>query len=350
MELEALHIGVIKLDVYDIPCYVLNNEMRVLSQREVVKLITGGRESGNLSRYLEARALQPYLPDKLKREAHHNPLVFKVGTTFAHALEASEVVDICNAYLKARQSGTLQPNQAKLAEQAEMFISACAKTGIDAIIDEATGYQYFRKAESLQEKFQAYLQDEYREWTLTFPRQFFMQLYKLEGIVPPMNNQAYPKRFGKYVMQFVYDTLDPDIADYLRKNNPDPSGIKHHHQLFNDFGYKSLQDHLIEVLGIMKASIRMDRFRENIATAFPNAKTKKFIRLEENRKKQQVAPPDPLKGTLFEGMNFGYLPSLNTPSKEEREADTQPENVPRNDFDKALKGLLSVPPPPKSKK
>jgi hypothetical protein len=35
-------------------------------------------------------------------------------------------------------------------------------------------------------------------------------------------------------MQFVYDTLDPELADYLRKNNPKPSGKKHHHQKFTD--------------------------------------------------------------------------------------------------------------------
>lgn len=181
MDLEALHTGVIKLGDYELPCYVLNNEMRVLSQREVVKLISGGRESGNLNNYLDARALQPYLPQKFKSESGRSPLIFRVGTTLAHAIEASDLVDICNAYLRARQAGMLHSSQAKLAEQSEMFIAACAKTGIDAIVDEATGYQHFRKANDLQEKLQAYLQEEYRNWTLTFPRQFFIQLYKLEA-------------------------------------------------------------------------------------------------------------------------------------------------------------------------
>lgn len=299
--LEAPYSGIIKLGDFELPCYVLNDGTRVLSQREVVKLISGGRESGALGQYLSAKSIQPYLPEKFRQKDNQliikagecnakmaenspinadNVLIFNVGSSRVNGIKAADIVDICNAYLKARMEGALHPQQAKMAEQCEIFISACAKTGIDAIIDEATGYQYYRNAEALQEKFKAYLQDEYREWTLSFPRQFFMQLYRLEHKNPPTRLAKYPIRFGKYVMQFVYDTLDPDIADYLRENNPNPGGHKHHHQLFNDLGYKDLMGHLMSVIGIMKASADMDRFKENLATAFPNTRTQRRARLE----------------------------------------------------------------------
>lgn len=323
MELEAIHTGIIKIGEFELPCYVLNNEMRVLSQREVVKLISGGRESGNLYAYLKARAIQDYLPDKFKASddvSDRNTLIFRAGAISAHGIQASDLVDICNAYLKARQSGILHPSQARLAEQAEMFISACAKTGIDAIVDEVTGYQYFRKANELQEKFKNYLQDEYREWTLTFPRQFFLQLYKLEGITPPIDNSPYPKRFGKYVMQFAYDTLDPDVADYLRENNPNPGGKKHHHQLFNEFGYMNLQQHVMSVLGIMKASINLEKFKDNIAIAFPNAKTQRTIRLKKQssatRESKSLQSEPHRQLTLFD-----FIPTVNTKSKQELTAE-----------------------------
>jgi hypothetical protein len=331
MELEAIHTGVIKLGDFELPCYVLNNEMRVLSQREVVKLITGGRESGNLNGYLKARAIQPYLPAKFIESSgseERNSLIFRAGSTIAHGILASDLVDICNAYLKARSVGSLLPQQAKLAEQSEMFISACAKTGIDAIVDEVTGFQYFRKANELQEKFKSYLQDEYREWTLTFPRQFFLQLYKLEGITPPVLTSVYPKRFGKYVMQFVYDTLDIDIADHLRENNPNPSGKKHHHQLFNDFGYTNLQQHVMSVLGIMKASVNLERFKENIAIAFPNARTQRAIRLKQQKaissSEKAVQPTEQL------GL-FDFIETVNTISKEELKPDKSSQNIPKKE-------------------
>lgn len=56
--LEAPYSGVIKLGEFELPCYVLNDGTRVLSQCEVVKLISGGRESGDLNRYLSAKNMQ----------------------------------------------------------------------------------------------------------------------------------------------------------------------------------------------------------------------------------------------------------------------------------------------------
>lgn len=291
----------------DLPCYVIDDGEtveRVLSQREVVKLITGGRDSGNLNAYLSAKNIQSILPDKFKKDHKSlnikagsnnsktgseiisntdNSLIFRVGSTVINGIRASDVIDICNTYLKARKLGILTPSQSKLAEQSEIFISASAKTGIDAVIDEATGYEYFKKAGDLQSKFKAYLTDGYREWTKTFPKEFFMHMYRLEGNPIPINDEPYPIRFGKYVMQFVYDTLDPDIADYLRDNNPSPSGKKHHHQMFSEYGYKELTDHLLSVMGIIKASPNMDRFKENIAFAFPNTRTQQRAKKAKDR-------------------------------------------------------------------
>ena len=211
-------------------------------------------------------------------------------------MKASDVIDICNAYLTARANGDLQPNQAKLAEQAEILIRASGKTGIDAIIDEATGYEHFKRAHDLQERFAAYLRDGYREWTLAFDKEFFMQLYKLEGQKPPIPQRKYPKRFGRYIMRYIYDTLDPDIADWLRENNPNPEGQEHHHQKFNPFGYKRLTDHLMSVIGIMKASPTMERFKENLALAFPNARTQRMARLQQAKAERGV---NPNQGVLF---------------------------------------------------
>jgi hypothetical protein len=44
-----------------------------------------------------------------------------------------------------------------MAVKASMFLSACAKVGLDALIDEATGYQYDRARDALEIKLRAYL-------------------------------------------------------------------------------------------------------------------------------------------------------------------------------------------------
>jgi hypothetical protein len=302
-EIEAVHSGIIKLGAYEIDCYVLSNEKRVISQSALIKFISGGRVSGDLRRYLRAKSISTYLPARLQNENYDSHVVkFKAGGTIAHGLEASDVIDFCNAYLQARQVGALAPNQIPIAEVAEIFVQASAKTGIDAVIDEATGYEFFKKANDLQEKLATYLQEGYRQWTLTFEREFFLQLYKLEGIKPPMPLKKFPKRFGRYVMRYVYDTLDPEIADWLRQNNLKPRGQEHHHQKFNDFGYNRLRSHVMSVVGIMKASPTMERFKENLAIAFPNARTQRMARLEQNKqaRQEETASASLAQGSIFE--------------------------------------------------
>lgn len=52
---------------------------------------------------------------------------------------------MCEVYLSARRADDLVSSQEKLAYQAEVLLSALAQVGIDALVDEATGYQYDRK-------------------------------------------------------------------------------------------------------------------------------------------------------------------------------------------------------------
>ena len=107
--------------------------------------------------------------------------------------------------------------------------------------------------------------------------------------------------------KIVYDTLDSDIADYLRENNPNPGGHKHHHQLFNDLGYKDLMGPLMSVIGIMRVSADMDRLKENLATAL-NTRTQRRARLEA-AKSERIDKNIP---AAREQLLFDILPTIDT--------------------------------------
>jgi hypothetical protein len=210
-DLVAEHAGLLKLGEYELPCFVLNNKKRVLIMREVVHLLTGHRKGG-LERYTNAGGVRDYMPEKFVDHPHRTAAIaFKANNRLAYGYEAEDVIAICDAYLKARQNKELLPTQYRLAVQSEIFIRACAKVGLIALIDEATGYQAVRDAKELQIKLAAYISKDLNEWTKTFPTEFFEQLYRLEGREVPIPPKPYPKRFGRYVMQFIYDTLDPEL-------------------------------------------------------------------------------------------------------------------------------------------
>jgi hypothetical protein len=256
-----------KLTIGDVEmeCHVLSNGARVLTQREMVRMLSGGRESGNLQRYLE-----------------RNPLTasnYELGPTVRFAIpgsnrvaighEATQLVDLCDKYLQARHEALLKPSQLKLAAQAEIVIRATAKVGIIALIDEVTGYQEVRAKNALQLKLQAFIADEMQEWARMFPDEFWVELARLEGIHYSPRNR--PLRWGRYVMMFVYDAIDPDVGNWLRDNNPEPHYKMNHHQWLKKFGRQKVHDQITKVVTVMKLCRDMPDFKGKFAHVFKNS-------------------------------------------------------------------------------
>jgi hypothetical protein len=74
-EITADYIGELKIGDFFIPCAVLSNEERVIFQREFVGLLTGTKKGG-LERYLQAKNLEPYLPDKFMGESWDQGILY----------------------------------------------------------------------------------------------------------------------------------------------------------------------------------------------------------------------------------------------------------------------------------
>lgn len=254
--------GKLKIGVLDMECHVLNDGRRVLTQREVVRVLTNGRESGNLSRYLERNpltannfALGPEIPFKIP------------GSSMAAiGREAISLIEICEKYLEARDQKLLKGSQRDLAIQAEIIIRSCAKIGIIALIDEATGYQKVRAANALQLKLQAFIAEDLQEWARMFPQEFWFELARLEGIT--YSPRSRPLRWGKYIMAFVYDAIDKDVGKKLRQKNPNPQKGRNHHQWLKEFGKDKLNAQIASVITIMKLCTNMDDFKTKFARVF----------------------------------------------------------------------------------
>lgn len=254
--------GTVKIGDMDIECHVLSDERRVFTQREVVKVLSHGRDSGNLPRYLERNPLYT-------NQFSAGPTVdFRIpgSPTIGNGYEATLLIEICELYLEARRQKLLKPSQIKLAIQSEIIMRSCAKVGIIALIDEATGFQQVRKKRALQIKLQAFIAEEMQEWAQMFPPDFWFELARLEGIHYSPKNR--PLRWGKYVMAFVYDSIDKDMGKAMRTINPDPSKGKNDHQLLTDFGRQQVHDQIQKVVTIMKLCDNMKDFRQKFDRVF----------------------------------------------------------------------------------
>jgi P63C domain len=266
--------GELPLGPVKIECHVLSNGQRVLSQGQAVRLLTGGTDSSNLGRYLER------LPLYRKGMLDGRTVRFRIpnNPTVATGVEATLLIEICEMYLDTRAQDKLHPSQEGIARTAEIIVRACAKVGIIALVDEATGYQEIRAKNALQVKLQAFIAEDLQEWALMFPSEFWIELARLEDI--RYSPRSRPLRWGKYVMAFVYDAVDPDVGKALREKNPNPRYLKNHHQWLKEFGRERVHDQLQRVIAVMKSCDSMPEFRHRFQKVFSRAYQMELFDLE----------------------------------------------------------------------
>lgn len=259
---HSMFKGTIDIDDVEFEVHVLSDGNRVLSQREVVRALTGGRDSGDLSRYLVNLPL--YQHGSLDERVI--PFVVPGNPRNGAGYQAELLIEICDLYLQARDQKLLKSNQQHMARMAEIITRACAKVGIIALIDEATGYQKVRERNALQLKLQAFIAEDIQEWAKVFPDEFWYELARLEGV--HYSPQHRPLRWGKYVMMFVYDAIDQDVGNTLRELNPNPRHRRNHHQWLEKYGKQRLHDQIQQVITIMKLCDDMNDFRRKFERVF----------------------------------------------------------------------------------
>ncbi len=151
-----------------------------------------------------------------------------------------------------------------MALKAGMFLAACAKVGLDALVDEATGYQYARAEDALEVKLKAYLADEMRKWEKTFPDEIWEELARLTGWRGTVTQR--PKYWGKLVMELVYEHLDKDVAQWLKENAPKPRHGQNYHQwLSGQYGLRKLVEHIWMLIGVSRTCASLTELRDRMA-------------------------------------------------------------------------------------
>jgi len=258
--------GALSVGENDLPCYVLEDGRRVISRTGATASLTG-RGSGNLESYIGASALRGYLPPDFAEQMIEFSLEGVTNKT-VRGITAENFLDICTAYVRALDDNALSERQREIAVQAGMFLAACAKTGLIALIDEATGYQYDRAEDALRFKLRVFLEEEMRKWEKTFPDQLWVEFGRLTNWRGSTNSQR-PRYFGKLVMELVYDYLDKDVADWLRDNAPEPRRGQNYHQwLSSQYGLKKLTEHIWMLIGMAAACQSLPDLRQRMAERF----------------------------------------------------------------------------------
>jgi len=269
----------LKIGEIEIPCYVLEGEIRVLSQRGLhfgLGLPEGGGRRGarKIASLMEGLSEKGINVRGLIERAN-SPIRFTPphGGKTAAGYEATILPDICAVLIQAGQQGALNKRSEHLAERAAVLQHGFATLGIIALVDEATGFQKDRAKDALARILEAFIAKELRPWLQTFPPDFYQEMFRLRGMNYSSDTVQRPRYFGLLTNDIVYDRLAPGVLEELKRVNPkdDIGRRKHRHfqWLTSNVGYPKLREHLGAVVATMKLSMDWHDFRAKLDKNYP---------------------------------------------------------------------------------
>lgn len=275
------HTGRLRIGDRDLECAVLDDGRRLIAQGDIMRALgrheSTGRKSDTRIKapFLSAANLRPYVtPDLL---AELSPVEYRrSGSSFTiSGYPAAVLPAVCEVYLAAREDGILTPKQQPAAHAAEILMRGLARVGINALVDEATGYQEVRDRDTLQKLLASYVDEEFRPWVKRFPEEFFSQIFRIYSIEEPSGSRR-PQFIGRFINRYIYEALPDGVLDELRRVNPASStgsrARRHHQHLTELTGNTHLDRQITTVITLMAISDDKEQFKQHYARRFPPAK------------------------------------------------------------------------------
>jgi hypothetical protein len=273
---EPLNIGGI-----EIPCYVLDDPKRtaVISQRGMTGALNMSRTTrdagSGITGFLGQKSIKPFVSNDLMLDTK-KPVRFQNprGGGLVYGYEATILADTCFAIDEADRVIGLRDDQKHIAERARTLIKGFAKTGIIAMVWEATGYLNEVNREKLSQILAAYIAPELAKWQARFPEVYYEQIYRLRGW--DFSKVKYGQRtseLGNITNQLVYAKLPPGVLDELKARNPAilPGWRRKYrfHQDLTSTGHEHLDFQIRSVVSFARASRTWQEFLRLYHRAFP---------------------------------------------------------------------------------
>jgi hypothetical protein len=281
-----------------IECYVTADQGRYLSLKGTGRILElKGAGSTALARNLQVQWIQSYLSDGLQKwvcdlQSGNLEKLSGAGNDIT-PFEASLFVDLCKAYVNAQRSGLFKDKnghvspkwarQNQIADKLYMIMSAFAKVGLIAIIDEVTGYQEVRDKLALQKILEKYVSEEAKPWVLTFDLDFYKLIFSLNRWTFDPSSVKRPSVIGHWTND-IYDRLAPGVREELhrvvkRNKHGRPSEQLHRHITYE--AHPELVSYLTAVKALMRAAPDWRGFQRLLQRAYPKIGTNLELLLEE---------------------------------------------------------------------
>lgn len=254
----TIHIGDLAFDGV-----VLEDGTRGYIRRQLLQVI-GIKRNTESPRFRQI--LAEIAPNALtvfdKKESH---VVLMPSGQKAHFQPAGILTEIVSGVIDAALAGTLHPQRKSLIAPCQAIYRALAKTGEVALIDEATGYQYHREPDALQDFISRLLRQTCATWERRFHPDYYEAIFSLFGW-KYVGQPRKPSVIGQITARWVYESVFPSgIMAELRERRGDD---KLHQWLTAEGGLPLLEKQINAVTMIARSSTDLADFNNRCAIAF----------------------------------------------------------------------------------
>lgn len=151
-----------------------------------------------------------------------------------------------------------------------------AKTGITALVDEATGYQYDRPEDALVKLFADYIDEELAPWYARIPVRFWKDLFRLIGSsLNPEELRDRAVEAASFIHRVVFATLPPSVLSDLLNSKPKPQDEKFQQMLrlnklplLIDTGNETFDRQVVQVGALLSVAHDIGEFNDMFKRAF----------------------------------------------------------------------------------
>ncbi len=261
----------------DIDCYVLDDKDRnaVISQRGMSLALGLSKGGGRIQRLIDAKVMSPFIGPEL-REKLENPLIFQSSvaakniliTANTHGYDVTNLIDLCNAIIRADKEGALSTRYENIGKQAQIVLNASAKAGIKGLVYALAGYN--PTTHEVIAAFKVYIQEEARKYEKEFPSELYTEWHRLYEIPVPIRGK--PWHFKHLTVRHIYYPLAKSngrILELMRAlKSDDGDRNKKLFQFLNEVGARALRMQLGRVLEMSESSKTKIEYENKISERF----------------------------------------------------------------------------------
>lgn len=180
-------------------------------------------------------------------------------------VDAEIVPETAVAVVEQAANGKLHPQRLNMLAPCLKIISALSRVGLTALIDEATGYQYHREPNALQDLFTRLIRQTAADWERRFHPEFYQAIYRLfKWHYDP--SKPKPHIVGKITQDWVYEPIFP--SEIITEIKERQTSEKMHQWLTEDGGLKLLEKQRDAVMMIALSSVDYADFNARCSVAF----------------------------------------------------------------------------------